>query len=64
MTPDELLALPVVVDIVTAGRALGLGRSKCYELVQQDAFPLPVLTLGRRYRVRRSDLLAYLGVEG
>lgn len=65
MTTAELLALDVSVDVVTAGRAFGLGRSKSYELAQQDDFPPPckVLKLGQRYVVTKSSLLAALGVE-
>ncbi|SCE22986.1 hypothetical protein GA0115240_144891 [Streptomyces sp. DvalAA-14] len=32
MTRDEVLSLPAAVDLETANRALGLGRSKGYEL--------------------------------
>jgi hypothetical protein len=34
MTEDEVYALPVVVDLPTAARALGLGRNTAYELVR------------------------------
>jgi hypothetical protein len=34
LTRAELLALPVVVDVPTAARALGLGRSTAYELAR------------------------------
>ena len=37
----ELLALPLIVDIGTAARALGLGRSTGYELARRDAVPVP-----------------------
>jgi hypothetical protein len=63
MSMDELLALPVSVDLVTAGRAFGLGRTKAFELAKQGEFPCKVLTVGVRYRVPRSDLLAALGVD-
>ena len=63
MSTAELLALPVSVDIVTAGRAFGLGRSKSYELAQADDFPCPRLKLGHRYVVTKAALLAALGVE-
>ena len=32
MTRAELLALPAVIDVTTAARALGLGRSTAYDL--------------------------------
>jgi excisionase family DNA binding protein len=61
MTVAELDALPVSVDLATAARALGLGRTKAHELARADEFPIPVLRLGRRYRVKRADLLEFLG---
>ena len=36
MTRDELLALPAVTDLVTAGRAWGLGRTKAYQSLSQN----------------------------
>lgn len=62
MTPHELLSLPAVVDVRTAGRAYGLGRCLSYELARRGEFPVPVLRLGRLLRVRRADLLADLGI--
>lgn len=62
MTRDELLALPLTVDLVTAGRAIGVGRSKSYQMVAEDTFPLKVLRLGHRYRIVTADLLSLLGV--
>lgn len=61
--PDEVRALPVVVDIVTAGRCWGLGRDASYRLARSGQFPVRVLTLGRRLVCTRADLLAGLGIE-
>lgn len=63
MTKRELLALPVAVDLPTAGRAFGIGRSAAYDLAARGEFPVPVLRVGRQRRVTRSDLLAALNVE-
>ncbi|WP_460443879.1 hypothetical protein [Amycolatopsis cihanbeyliensis] len=49
---------------MTAGRALGLGRTLAYELAKKDEFPCRVLRLGNSYRVVTADLLRVLGVEG
>jgi hypothetical protein len=57
----ELQALPTAVDIVTAGRAFGLGRTKAHELARAGQFPVPVLRLGNSYRVTRAALLRALG---
>jgi hypothetical protein len=64
LSVEEILDLPAAVDLVTAGRALGRGRTWCHEQARAGAFPLPLLRLGRSYAVRRSDLLAYLGLDG
>ena len=62
LTMEELLALPVSVDLVTAGRAFGMGRTKSFELAQRDEFPCRVLKIGKKYRVPRSAILDALGI--
>ena len=62
MQKDELLALPVSVDLTTAGRAFGLGRTRAYELARAGQFPCRVIPVGRKFRVPRSALLEALGV--
>lgn len=62
MTEDELRALPVTVDLVTAGRAHGLGRTISYELMRRGDFPCPVHRRGRYYRVFKADLVTSLGL--
>ena len=63
MTRAELLALPVAVDLTTAARALGLGRSTAYELARHRAFPCRVLQVGSSYRVPTAELLRVLGIS-
>jgi hypothetical protein len=63
MSAEELLALPVSVDLVTAGRAFGLGRTKSYELARCGEFPVRVIPVGAgKFRVPRSALLKALGI--
>ncbi|GAA2327661.1 MULTISPECIES: hypothetical protein [Streptomyces] len=62
MSREDLLALPVAVDLETSNRALGLGRSKGYELAKRGAYPCKVLRLGNAYRVVTADLLDLLGL--
>jgi excisionase family DNA binding protein len=64
LTRAELLALPAVIDMTTAARALGLGRSTGYELARRGEFPCRVLRIGSSYRVPTADLLRILGIEG
>lgn len=63
MTPEEALALPVTVDLVTAARAFGIGRTKAHELARADDFPVPVRRVGSAYRVTRAALLAALDID-
>lgn len=62
MSPEELLKLPVSVDLVTAGRAFGVGRTKAFELARAGKFPVRVITVGNKYRVPRSAIFEALGV--
>lgn len=60
MTTEELAALPAMVNLRTAGRALGLGRDTTYSMAKGGTFPVEVLTFGRFLRVRKADLMRYL----
>jgi len=46
MTRDELDALPPVLDVPTAAKVLGIGRSLAYDLVRRGDWPTPVLRVG------------------
>ncbi|MFD3414473.1 helix-turn-helix domain-containing protein [Streptomyces cyaneofuscatus] len=59
----EAFDLPLIVDLRTAARALGLGRGTAYKLIHQGAFPCRVLRLGWQYRIPTADLLRALGIE-
>lgn len=63
MSHQDLLALPAVTDIETAGRAWGFGRSKSRDLARTGDFPCPVLKVGHAYRVRKVELLRSLGLN-
>lgn len=63
LTLDELRALPATIDLPTAARALGLGRTKAYELAKHDQFPCRVLRIGSTYRIPTAGLLRCLGAE-
>ena len=63
LTVDEVLSLPVVVDVVTAGMCFGIGRTKAHGLARRGEFPCQVLRLGAQYRVTRAALLRALDIE-
>ena len=62
MTLSEVAALPAVVDLLTAARALGIKRTTAYALARGDSFPCPVFRAGASYRVPTSGLLRLLGL--
>jgi len=62
MSIADLLALPPTVDLVTAARALGCGRTLAYDLARRGQFPCPVLRLGNRHVVPTAGLLRLLGI--
>jgi predicted DNA-binding transcriptional regulator AlpA len=63
LTRDQLLNLPTVVNLPTAARALGIGRTKAYELAQRRQFPCRVLRVGHSYHVPTAGLLELLGIS-
>ncbi|MFG1844897.1 helix-turn-helix transcriptional regulator [Micromonospora carbonacea] len=63
MNRDELLALPVSVDVPTAGKAFGISKLTAYRLAQTGDFPVPVIRVGRKLVVSQASLLAALGID-
>ena len=59
---DELRSGPSTVDIVTAGRAVGVGRTKAHQMARTGTFPVRVLVIGKRYRVSTAELCSFLGI--
>lgn len=60
----QVQALPAMVSLMTAARALGIGRTKAYELAQADQFPVRLIRVGKSYRVPTADLLRVLEGSG
>lgn len=63
MSVAEVLALPAAVAFKQANAAFGLSDSTGYALRKKAAYPVPILELGRCLKVRRSDILAVLGIQ-
>jgi hypothetical protein len=55
--------LPVALDVVTAGRMLGLGRTTAYRLLRQGAFPVPAHRTGKAWVVPTAGVLAHLDLD-
>ena len=62
LTLAEIGGLPAVTDLVTAGRALGIGRTRAYELARAGQFPCPVIRVGRTWLVPTAGLRTLLGL--
>ncbi len=62
LTISQLADLPATIDLMTAARILGIGRTKAYELARHGAFPCLVIRIGDLYRVSTADLLRLLGI--
>jgi predicted DNA-binding transcriptional regulator AlpA len=63
MTTIDAYDLPPVIDLPSAARLLGIGRTAAYELVRTNAWPTPVLRLGRLIRIPSAPLLELLGIS-
>lgn len=59
MTLDEL---PPLVTVAEAAPHLRQSPWSCYQQIKQNRFALPVVRLGRKVFIRRSDLFDLLGV--
>jgi NAD(P)-dependent dehydrogenase (short-subunit alcohol dehydrogenase family) len=56
--------LPPMIDLPTAARYLGIGRTTAYALAARGALPVPVLRIGTALRVPTAPLLKILGITG
>ncbi|WP_182884455.1 helix-turn-helix domain-containing protein [Microbispora sp. H10885] len=63
MTFRDLQDLPPTIDLMTAARALGIGRSKAYQLARDGEFPVRIIRIGDLYRVCTADLMKVLGAD-
>jgi Helix-turn-helix domain len=59
-TISELRNGPPMVDLLTAAAAIGISRTRAYELARQGKFPVALRRVGTTYRVPVSGLLRYL----
>lgn len=64
LSAAEVLALPALPSAwPDGGMACGLGRTTTFQLIASGEFPVPVIRVGRSLKVRRSDLLNFLGIR-
>ena len=63
LTLAQVRKLPATIDVPTAARALGIGKSTLYEAIKLGSSPVKTLTVQRRVVVLTADLLRVLGGE-
>jgi excisionase family DNA binding protein len=63
LTLDQVRELPPTIDLMTAARVLGIGRTKAYELARAGEFPVHVVRIGDLYRVSTADLLRFIRAD-
>jgi hypothetical protein len=64
MNRSEIQALPPLVDVPTAARVLGIGRTLAYELVKSDRWPTTVLRMGKLIRIPTAALVRLADGDG
>lgn len=62
LTPAQAAALPAMPSALEAFAALNIGETLGYQLIREGQFPIEVIRFGRAFRVRKAELLAYLGL--
>lgn len=62
LSPEQVRDLPAMPTVLEAFAALNIGETNGYALIRRGQFPLEVLKFGRAFRVRKVDLLSYLGL--
>mgnify|MGYP000856857046 CR=1 FL=1 len=60
MDRDDLSTLPPLVDVPTAARVLGIGRSLAYDLIRRDQWPTPVLRIGKLIKIPTAGLVVLI----
>lgn len=60
---DVVEGPPLVELWPTAAMSLGIARRNAYVMAGRGSFPVEVLRVNGKWRCRRSDLVAFLGIE-
>lgn len=62
LSAAEVLSLPAMPSARDAFAACGISGDLGYQLIRDNEFPIEVIKFGRVLRVRRADLLNFLGL--
>jgi hypothetical protein len=63
ITRESALALPLILGPAEAAPFVPASVSGFYALIKRGESPIPIVRVGKRMKVRRCDLLAYLGIS-
>jgi hypothetical protein len=63
LTPEQVLGLPAMPAVKAAFAALNISEGTGYQLIRNGEFPIEVIPFGRAKRVRKVDLVAFLGLS-
>ena len=63
LTSEQVLGLPAMPPVKAAFAALNISEGTGYQLIREGEFPIEVLAFGRAKRVRKADLVAFLGLS-
>ncbi|WP_327724341.1 helix-turn-helix domain-containing protein [Streptomyces europaeiscabiei] len=62
LSPEQVRDLPAMPTVLDAFAALNIGETNGYALIKSGEFPIEVVKFGRAFRVRKADLLRFLGL--
>lgn len=62
LTTEQVMSLPAMPPVKQAFAAMNISEGTGYGLIRQEQFPIEVLEFGRTKRVRKVDLVAFLGL--
>jgi hypothetical protein len=62
LSPEQVRDLPAMPTALQAFAALNIGETNGYALIKSGEFPIEVVKFGRAFRVRKTDLLRFLGL--
>ena len=60
---ERKTTLPASLDLMSAARLLGIGRTCAYGLISRGRWPTPVIRVGRCIRIPTQPLLALLELD-
>lgn len=63
LTTEQVLDLPAMPPVKSAFAAMNISEGTGYKLIREGEFPIAVLEFGRAQRVRKVELVEFLGLS-